>query len=434
VTIKVKSEVLLKAATAALAAAAFVSFASTAMRAASARVWQWSDSLSALRGGSPSLLSSMRGVTAARQTSYAAYSAFLPQFSASASAGRRDTAGIETDSYSTGITGTLSLFEGFADVRAAALRKTDLSIAEIRYSRAESDAVYKLRVAFVELLWAQKQLELSSEILDRRLKNSELVRLKYEAGREDKGSYLRVDADRRQSELELRRAERQAAVAATAFLAQLGFSAREAPKPSAEGDFVLGESPSEEPDFAALAAETPEYLESKKRLESARLNAGVSHSRFWPQISASAAAGRSGAAYPPEEESRSASVNLSWRFFSGGADLFNAMAARQAFLSRQDDLKAAGLDTALSVESAWRDYRDAFENVEVRMKYLDASMAQSEIVSARYLNGLATYQEWYQVENDFISSKKSYLNAKRDAGLKEAVWKKTLGLGFKGLQ
>lgn len=397
---------------------------------ADTRVWQWQDSLAALHRGNPVLASSRGTVSRARWTSYAAYSNFLPQLSASASASRRDSAGVETDSYSLGLSGTLSLFEGFAGVRTIALRKTDLGIAEIKYLRAVSDAVYGLRRAFVDLLWAQEQLELSREIAQRRRKNAELVRLKYDAGREDKGSYLRVEADKGQSELEVRRAERRLATAIRDFLVQMGLDASADRNPSAAGDFTLGsyDSSVAAPDFDAIASFTPEYLESRKRLDAARLERGISYGRFCPEISAAVSVGRSGAAFPPEDEARSASVNLSWRFFSGGADMFNALAARDNVLSREADFKAAVLDSALSIESAWRDYTDAMESVVVLEKYLNASQAQSEIVSARYLNGMATYQEWYQVENDFISSKKSYLNAKRDAGLKEAYWKKARGL------
>ncbi|MDI6757509.1 MAG: TolC family protein, partial [Endomicrobiia bacterium] len=397
---------------------------------ADTRVWQWNDSLAALHRDNPVLASSRGTVSRARWTSYAAHSTFLPQFWASASALRRASEGVETDSYSLGISGSLSLFEGFAGVRTLALRKTDLSIAEIKYRRDVSDAVYGMRSAFVGLLWAQEQLSLSREILERRAKNSELVRLKYEAGREDKGSYLRVEADRGQAEIEVRRAERYLATAARSFLTQLGLDASAAKKPQTVGGFTLDiyDPNPAAPDFAALASSTPEYLESKKRLDAARLERGISHSRFWPDVSAAVSVGRSGEAFPPEDEARSASVNLSWRFFSGGADLFNTLAARDNVLVREADFKAAFLDAALSLESAWSDYIDAMESVVVREKYLDASRSQSEIVSARYLNGLVTYQEWYQVENDFINSKKFYLLAKREAGLKEAYWKKALGL------
>ena len=71
----------------------------------------------------------------------------------------------------------------------------------------------------------------------------------------------------------------------------------------------------------------------------------------------------------------------------------------------------------------------SIENVNAREKYMEASREQSEITTMKYLNGLVTYYEWYNVENDYINAQKASLNAKSDALLAEAAWKKLLGIG-----
>ncbi len=54
---------------------------------------------------------------------------------------------------------------------------------------------------------------------------------------------------------------------------------------------------------------------------------------------------------------------------------------------------------------------------------------QSRIVTQKYLNGFVSYYDWYNVENDFIDSKKILLNARKEAMLSESNWKNKLGGG-----
>ena len=46
------------------------------------------------------------------------------------------------------------------------------------------------------------------------------------------------------------------------------------------------------------------------------------------------------------------------------------------------------------------------------------------------MNGLSTYQDWYSIENDYISSRKTMLDAKKTAALERAKWYNFIGEGF----
>ena len=95
--------------------------------------------------------------------------------------------------------------------------------------------------------------------------------------------------------------------------------------------------------------------------------------------------------------------------------------------------KNSAQETALqlraSLVSAWNSLVSSIENVRIKETYMRASEEQSKITTVKYLNGLVSYYDWYNVENDFINAQKSSLSAKSDAFLAEASWKKTLGIG-----
>jgi len=72
-------------------------------------------------------------------------------------------------------------------------------------------------------------------------------------------------------------------------------------------------------------------------------------------------------------------------------------------------------------------YVDTKELLEVKEKYLSALEKQAEIVSIKYVNGLATYYDWYQTEESFINMQKSLLNLKKELILSKLNIKKFLG-------
>ncbi|MBU0952356.1 MAG: hypothetical protein KKH91_06015 [Elusimicrobia bacterium] len=46
----------------------------------------------------------------------------------------------------------------------------------------------------------------------------------------------------------------------------------------------------------------------------------------------------------------------------------------------------------------------------------------------KYMNGLSTYNEWYSIENDYINSERSVLNARMNEIIYDAAWKNILGI------
>ncbi|MFH1666496.1 MAG: hypothetical protein ABIA17_02865 [Elusimicrobiota bacterium] len=44
------------------------------------------------------------------------------------------------------------------------------------------------------------------------------------------------------------------------------------------------------------------------------------------------------------------------------------------------------------------------------------------------MNGLSTYNEWYSIENDYINSERSVLNARMNEIIYDAAWKNILGI------
>jgi len=384
----------------------------------------WQDVYVSALENNPSIKESEKSLEQAKLNYYASFSNFLPQVSLSAGESRSGDA--LANGYSAGVSGRLSLFSGFANIAGTERRHLDFKIASENYRRTFADEVYNLRKSFINLLAAQETVRLAKNICERRMKNYELIKLRYEAGREDKGSYKRVEADKFQIETELNQYARNLKVAAAQLCRDMGMDGYEVP--SVTGNFVVKE-PDIDFDYETLMKRIPEYLIASYRLEEAKAGVVSARSSLFPSLSLSASSSMRGDDFPPDDLSWSAGLSLSFPLFTGGRNLMGVKTAQINRKMYELSLSGTAQQLRASLVHARNSLLSSIENVNAREKYMEASREQSEITTMKYLNGLVTYYEWYNVENDYINAQKASLNAKSDALLAEAAWKKLLGIG-----
>src|SRR5262249_54353774 len=129
--------------------------------------------------------------------------------------------------YSAQASASVDLFDygTIASIRGA---KSVSRQAEAGVREASSDLRFALRRAFSQVLFSQDNIGVSRRIAEIRERNSRLVPLRYESGRESKGNMMRASAQRLQAESELRRAERVLEADRAGLDRQLGLDAFEA--------------------------------------------------------------------------------------------------------------------------------------------------------------------------------------------------------------
>ena len=148
----------------------------------------------AMLAANPQAVSAALDLEAARLRVTAARAGFYPSFSASASYTRSGSQGLPAgDSYGYGFSGSQPLFSPSVP---AALRsaKASLRVTEASYDSLASGLRFQLKSVFADLLNAREAIKLSEETLKRRSENLELIRLKYQAGRENKAALLETEA------------------------------------------------------------------------------------------------------------------------------------------------------------------------------------------------------------------------------------------------
>lgn len=392
----------------------------------SAEMLTWEACLREARENNPDLIAAEERVNQARADKAIAVGNTLPQLSSDITQRTSKAAGADQiDAYSYGVSARQLLFDGLKTSYEINAAQEKIKSAENSYKAVSADIRLKLRDAFIGLLKAQELLIITQDITQRRRQNLELVRLRYEAGREHKGSLLTAEANFAQAEFELVQARRNLELAQRRLIKELG---REAFAPvKAQGSFDIGHSKNEEPDFEFIAEDNPFLEELISRKEAARFNIKSAKAEFFPNIYVSARAARSAADWPPQRDEWSAGVVVSFPIFEGGSRLARVSRARAAFNESAEGLKSGRAGIILALEQAWGNLQDALGRAGVQGKFLQAAEERARIAQAQYSTGLITFDNWTIIEDDLARVKKSFLQAQAGSLIAEANWVQAKG-------
>jgi outer membrane protein TolC len=282
-----------------------------------------------------------------------------------------------------------------------------------------------LRDAFAGLLNAQELLKVTKEIETRRKQNLELVKLKYEGGREHRGSLLTSEADMAQAVYEVNQATRNVYLTQRQLTKELG---RSSFRPmEANGSLEIIDAESTRPDFEKIAEETPLLKQLIVKKDSARFGVKSAYADLFPQIYITGTTGNTNVDAFPDKNQWSFGTSLTFPFFDGGNRLASITKSKAVLGQAKEDERSGRDSVIYTLSNAWTTLRDAVENVHVQRKYLNATEERAKIARAEYSIGLLLYDNWIIIENNLVSAKKSFVNAQTNALVAEAEWVQAKG-------
>jgi len=379
----------------------------------------------AMLAANPQLQAASRSLEAAELRIRAARAGLYPSLNASASYSRSGTQGLEPgDSYSYGFNGTQPLFSPSvpASVRSAAAARR---AAQAAYDRAASRLSFELKSAFADSLSAAETVALSGETLKRRAENLELIRLKYEAGRENKAALLETEAALKTAQWQPERYSRNLLSLGGKLNRRLGRPAR-----AAAPGLTLAAPPEPPADFSAFEARLqnhPSLRAAGAARDSARAAVDSAGSATKPEASANGSYRWSGLDWPEKRSAWSLGAGVTVPLFAGGRLAANLSAARSSLASAEADLKNAADEVYLAAEEAFLAWREARSYQDAAKSSLDAAQARAWLVRKQYLAGQASYFEWRGVEEQLISEQNQYLSAGRGLAVAHAAFLQSIG-------
>ena len=392
---------------------------------AGAQTLTFDEAEKAMLAANPQAVSASLSLETAFSRVSAARAGLYPRFSADASYFRSGAQGVAAgNSYAYGFSGSQPLYSPSVP---AALRSAKAAAwsAQASRDRVVSGLRFQLKSAFADILNARETIKLSQETLKRRAENLELIRLKYQAGRENKAALLETEAALKTAQWQHERYKKDLRLLERGINRLLGRQAQ-----AAVPDLALPLPPEPPEEFGAFATR----LESHNALSSAR--AGVAsaetsvesaRSSILPDASASGNYRWSGDTWPAGPNSWSLGASLSLPLFAGGRLSADLAAARTGLSSAEADLKNARDGVFLGAEDAFLSWREARAFMDVAKSSLDAAEARAWLVRKQYLAGQSSYFEWRNVEEQLISEQNQYLAAGRGLIVSHAAFVQSLG-------
>lgn len=377
----------------------------------------------------PALRNARANLVAAEHRARAAYSGFFPQVSgnisyADTTDGTSALVG-DTSDYSTNLTITQNLFDGFQNQARVAQGTANADAAQAQLIAAKAQLSRDLKAAYAGLLYAQDNVVLSADILRRVEENLRLVELRFEGGRENKGAFLVSRAAVAQARFERLQAQQALTSAQTQLAAVTGQRATDL---RASGGVPVM-TPPRVTDFAGLAQQAPDVREAIARERAAAADVQLARSGFYPSVNVSGTAARGGDTWFPDNDRRSLNATISIPIFSGGRDYHGVRAAAAAEDAVEADRVNVEYQAVVRLTQSYAAYVEAAERLEVDREFLAATETRADIARARYQNGLIGFEDWDRAENDLIQRQRALLVSRRERVTAEAAWELAQGRG-----
>jgi len=385
----------------------------------------WGQCLREAAKNHPDLIASQQAVKQSEASKQEVASGLFPQVTASLSAQTTRANGQATDAYGYGIGARQLIFDGVKTINNVNAASENITAAKEAFRFTSAAVRFRLRSAFIDLLKAQEMLRISEEIYEIRRGNLELITLRYESGLEHKGALLTAEADLADAKYGIAQTKRALLVAQEELFKEMG--RKQFTPMRVKGDLQVNDDITQSPDFKLLAKNNPSWQQLVAQRRAAEFGLKSAYANFFPEITGTAGANRSGDHWSPRDKQWDMGLSLSLPLFEGGLKTAQVSGAR-ALIKQLEENERSALDAAvLTLQQNWATLQDAVENVGVQNKSLLATQERSKIAQAQYSVGFVSFDNWTIIEDNLVKAKRDYLNAQAAALLAQAKWVQAKG-------
>lgn len=355
---------------------------------------------------------------------------FLPSADGSLTRSRSRTTGTRPmeDDLDLGLSVDQTFFSGFENTADFLKAKREWEAERWAYFEKSAEIRLSLRSAYIATMEEYQLLAVTREIAKRRRENAELIRMRYEAGRENKGAMLRAKAIADQAEFNVRQSERQIEQKSLALGRHLGGHFSEAIRVEENLEPLLPEKTEKPGNYPNLAESVPSVQRLIKNAEALKAGIAVSQSGLWPDVTGSFDYGYSGVRSSEMRDDASLRLRVDLPLFRGGETVLGILEANADYRAAFETARSARDEAITDLSSAWIDFRDALEAVDVRRAFLEAARERAGIVRSQYSSGLVNFQDFDIAEQELADSERNYVTSLADALRRQAGWEGARGL------
>ncbi|MEI6080468.1 MAG: TolC family protein, partial [bacterium] len=332
-----------------------------------------------------------------------------------------------TSYYSVSVTASQNLFAGFQNKAQLDQAQANMEVKEWTLADVKAQISFNLTSAFAQLMYAEEYVKLTDDIVKRRGDNFNLVRLRFEGGNENKGSFLLSKATLDGAELDHIQALRFLEVAKQQLASVLGRN-KLGDDIEIKGDVPLTQ-PDTNVDIKSISTSIPGHQKALSQVKASQSGLTIARSNFYPSLNLTGTSSRQGSSWFPQSRNWSVTLGLTIPLFNGGNDFYSTFSAASALSSTIYSQQDTDVQALFNIKQAYTSFLNAVEQVKVSNSFVAAATVRSEIGRAKYNNGILLFEEWDIIENDLINRQKTALQNLRDRIIAEAAWLQAQGKG-----
>ncbi len=388
----------------------------------------WNRTVQFVLGHHPDLREARATLESRAHARNAALGAYLPTVQGTVGRDRaRTTSSSMTDSIGLNLAVSQPLFTGFKTTGQMLQASRQWEAAHFAYEETSAEVRRQLREAFVEVLRSTRLLDVNRRIAERRKENAQLIRLRYEAGREHEGSLLRAQAIAEQAAFDVRQTERRIESQSLELGRQLGGTSWVPMHLAGDLEQMTPDAPEPVVDYAELASQAPTVERLTKTAGGVKAAIISTQAALWPAATTDFNYGYSGSRVSNLEDDSSVGVTVSMPLFRGGRNIEGVLGSNADYQAAVEAARSARDERVALLGKRWSGFRDAWEFIEVRRHFLEAARKRAEIIRAQYTTGLTTFQDFDIAEQELADSEKSYVGSLADVLIQQAEWEAAKG-------
>ncbi|MDX1492665.1 MAG: TolC family protein [Longimicrobiales bacterium] len=381
---------------------------------------------------SPQLAQQRQGVDNALLSRKTSWAAFLPTVSANTSGSLRSSRTFDevtgsfepgsSDSYSAGLSGSLTVFEGMRRFREYDAARADVRAAEARYADQRFQVTLQTKSVFFGALEQEELLEVARQRALQAEQNMQIVRNRTRLGEATISDSLRARLDVVNAEQAVLQAETALRAARFSLGRQIGVS--EPVAPAAPGELEPGPLPLADAEIMQLAEEaSPTVVAATESTNAAAASVSAARAAYFPSLRFSS--GYSWANQDPSfaggNTSWSMSLSMSYPIFNGfqrESSIDRAQFVQRVTRLQEDDARLAArerADAALqNLRTSERAIVIAEEATVVAAEDLRVVRARYEVGAATILDVLISQNALTQADTDLITTRYDYILARAE--------------------
>ena len=355
---------------------------------------------------------------------------FLPSVSASASQGW-SWDGEQNSNTQYGINGSLTLFNGFTNLRTLKQSRLSSDQSALMIQQTENSVDIQIMKAYLTILMNQEKLSYQQEVLETSRQQKLEGEVKYQVGRILESDYLLLGANYTSAEAEQENTRLNIEDKLSGLTDILGMSGIKLEVvPSTDTMRATDRTlPLRDSVLAQAQRALPDWQISEMDVDLARLNVRIAESSFMPSLSLNAGYGGqwlpgSTSLTPSNSttfsDNTSLTLGLSIPIFDQGSTVTqykqSKIALQQAELKHQQTL----LDLVAQLDELYLTTQQALNRYRASEALCEAYRASYEVYVVKYGEGAVTTVELLQQQdrylsalNDYLQNKYSYLLAEK---------------------